>query len=231
MNKADLRIDWATHEAAKYACEHWHYSGCTPSTFTKLNKIGVWENQKFVGCVIFSLGSNKNIGSPYGLSGGGSVCELVRVALRSHMAKTSRIVAIAIRFLRKKYTTLRLIVSYAATDQGHVGTIYQAGNWLYVGSVKGGDSFIVNGRKMLNRAVDSSGITKAGLKKIDGTPRHKYLMPLDAEIKKRILPLSKPYPKRASSETVDTSGDQPEKGGSIPTDALQSYKADHAAQA
>jgi hypothetical protein len=224
VSKSDLRIDWATHAAAKYACENWHYSGCTPSTFTKLNKIGVWESKRFIGCVVFSLGSNKNIGSPYGLCGGGSVCELVRVALSKHVAKTSRIVAIAIRFLRKRYQALRLIVSYAAADQGHVGTIYQAGNWVYVGTVRGGDSFIVNGRKMLNRAVDASGINKAGLKKIDGTTRHKYLMPLDDEMRKQIEPLRKPYPKRVRSVDSDTATVQVAEGGANPTRTLNESK-------
>jgi hypothetical protein len=220
VSKADLKIDWATHEAAKYACKNWHYSKCTPSAFTKLNKVGVWENSRFVGVVIFSLGSNKNIGAPYGLSGGHEICELVRVALRNHSCMTSKIVAIAIRFLLKKYSTIRLIVSYAATDQGHVGTLYQAGNWAYVGSVKGGDSYLVNGRKMLNRAVDASGIQKKGLKKTNGTPRHKYLMPLDDAMKKQIEPLRKPYPKRVTSTGSGASTLQVEGGGAIPTVTL-----------
>jgi hypothetical protein len=44
MAKADLRIDWATHAAAKYACENWHYSGCMP--VGKLVKVGAWESGK-----------------------------------------------------------------------------------------------------------------------------------------------------------------------------------------
>jgi hypothetical protein len=37
----DLKVDFCSHEAAKYACEHWHYSRCVPAS--KLIKIGVWE--------------------------------------------------------------------------------------------------------------------------------------------------------------------------------------------
>jgi hypothetical protein len=29
--KPELKIDWASHEAAKYACENWHYSKCLPA--------------------------------------------------------------------------------------------------------------------------------------------------------------------------------------------------------
>jgi hypothetical protein len=50
MSKAILKLDWCSHEAAKYACEHWHYSKCVPKQ--KTVKIGVWENSVFIGCVI-----------------------------------------------------------------------------------------------------------------------------------------------------------------------------------
>jgi hypothetical protein len=59
MSKADLRIDWATHEAAKYACEHWHYSKCMPSG--KLVKIGVWEDDIYIGAIIYGRGANNNM--------------------------------------------------------------------------------------------------------------------------------------------------------------------------
>jgi hypothetical protein len=44
---------------------------------------------------------------------------------------------------------------------------------------------------------------------------------LDEEIRARILPLSKPYPKRAASIASDAPGLQPGEGGSTPTAALQ----------
>ena len=218
-SKPELKLDWCSHEAAKYAVEHWHYSKRVPSTFTKLNKIGVWECGKFVGALVFSTGSNKNIGAPYGLSFGG-VCELVRVALTKHETPTSRIVAISLRFLAKRYPSIRLVVSYAASEEGHVGTLYQAGSWLFVGDVRGGDSYIVNGRAMLNRAVDCSKLDKSSLQRIRGHIRHKYLMPLDDEMRRQIEPLRKPYPKRVRSVDGDTSAIHAEEGGSIPTRTL-----------
>jgi hypothetical protein len=54
--------------------------------------------------------------------------------------------------------------------------------------------------------------------------KHRYLMPIDNEMRKRILPLAKPYPKRAGSDTKDTADLQSAKGGSTPTPALQSNK-------
>lgn len=218
-SRPELRLDWCSHEAAKYAVEKWHYSGRIPSPFTKLNKIGAWEGGAFIGVLIFSTGSNKNIGAPYGLKFG-SVCELVRVALNVHRTPTSRIVAIALRLLCNEYPSIRLVVSYAATEEGHAGTLYQAGNWLFVGDVRGGDSYIVNGRKMLNRAADCSGIDKSKHERVKGHVRHKYLMPLDEAMRKQIEPLRKPYPKRVRSIASDASTIQVEEGGATPTRTL-----------
>lgn len=54
----DLRVDWCSYQAAKYAVEHWHYSKAMPTP--PAHYIGVWENAAFVGCVIFGRGSNNN---------------------------------------------------------------------------------------------------------------------------------------------------------------------------
>ncbi|WP_459208945.1 Mom family adenine methylcarbamoylation protein [Bacillus haynesii] len=55
----DLKIAWATHKAAKFACENFHYSKCLLAG--KLVKIGTWEDGKFIGVVIFSRGANGRI--------------------------------------------------------------------------------------------------------------------------------------------------------------------------
>jgi len=89
MAKSDLKIDWATHAAVKYACENWHYSKSVP--VPPLVKVGVWENRKYVGCVIFSRGANSNLLKPYGMSQSEG-CELTRVALTSHAVEVSRII-------------------------------------------------------------------------------------------------------------------------------------------
>ena len=215
MSKVDLKIDWASHEAAKYACENWHYSGCIPKS--KLVKIGVWENGKFIGVVIFGMGATPNLCKPYGLNMD-QACELVRIALTKHISHVSKIMGIAIKFLKKSNPGLKLIVSYADKDQGHTGAIYQATNWIYQGLVNSGSrgAFVVNGKKMHPRTVGSKG----GVQSLDWVKKnldpnayehftsgkHKYLMPLDAEMRVKILPLSKPYPKRPKQAEPEPSG-------------------------
>jgi hypothetical protein len=187
----------------------------------KLVKVGAWEAGRYIGVVLFGRGANNNIGSPYKLNQV-ECCELVRIALSKHEAPVSRIAALAIKFLRSKDSGLRLIVSYADPLQGHHGGIYQAGNWIYKGKSKAQQEVMHNGKIMHKRTANALFGTIKGMQKSPIMWKHTYLMPLDKEMKARILPLSKPYPKRASSETIDTAGNLPDKGGETPTDALHS---------
>jgi hypothetical protein len=208
MGKADLRIDWATHEAAKYACENWHYSGCLP--VGKLVKVGAWESGKFIGVVLFGRGASPQLGKPYSL-GQDECVELVRVALTKHETPVSRIAALAMKFLHRSNSKLRLIVSFADQSQGHHGGIYQAGNWVYTGiGTKKPRLVLPDGSTRHNRLYQ--GANKAQIPKgaywSNATGKHRYLMPLDAEMRERILPLAKPYPKRAKQAMTDVQSEQ-----------------------
>lgn len=182
---------------------HWHYSKSMPAG--KIVKIGVWESKEFTGCILFSLGANKHIGRPYGLSQQ-EVCELTRVALDDHQSPTTQIVAIAIKMLKKQSPGLRLIVSYADGNQGHIGTIYQAGNWIYEGEYAHERGIIINGSLIHRRTVNSRYGTSnmqwikkhvdPKAKVVLGKPKYKYLYPLDNEMRKKVLKLAKTYPKK-----------------------------------
>jgi len=204
MSKADLRVDWATQEAAKYACENWHYSGCLP--VGKLVKVGAWESGRFIGVVVFARGANRSIVNPYGLSQNQG-CELARVALTRHRTPVSRIMAIAVTFLKRKFPGLRLVVSYADPEQNHHGGVYQACNWIYRG-VSGSSVKIWNGNRWVHqRSIDSSGRSKVGLPKRETSGKHCYLMPLDDAMRDQVTPLAKPYPKRPEQEARRSSLD------------------------
>jgi len=221
MGKADFRIDWATHEAAKYACVNWHYSKCLP--VGKLVKVGAWENDKFIGVVLFGRGATPNLGKPYNLEQDECV-ELVRIALTKHENAVSRIAALAMKFLHKTNPKLRLIVSFADQSQGHHGGIYQAGNWVYNGHGDPAKFYMIRGKLTHPRSIGAKGFVQniQGARKIDPNAtvvdvpgKYRYLMPLDAEMRERILPLSKPYPKRVKQAMTDIPSEQ-RQGGTDP---------------
>lgn len=218
--KVDLRLDWCSYEAAKFAVEHWHYSKCMPAGSTV--KVGVWENKIFIGVVLFSHGASANIGSEYGLSQF-EVCELTRIALNNHITTVSKIAAFSIKMLKRQSEKLRLIVSFADPRQGHAGGVYQAMNWLYSGITNPQPDVMYNGKRMHKRsAVSMFGSLKnvVGLTYTELVYKHKYLFPLDDAMRKQIEPLRKPYPKRERGETDNAPQSNAETEGASPIRSL-----------
>lgn len=202
--KVTLKLDWCSYEAAKFAVEQWHYSHSMPSG--KTVKIGVYEDSKFVGVVIFSRGANNDLAAPYGLTQLES-CELTRVALRSHSVPVTKIVAIAIKLLKKNSPGMRLIISFADPEQGHVGGIYQGGNWIYAGKTIAADEYVIAGKRMHGRTMRKrygTHIGKPFISIVKGSSKYRYLMPLDDDILGKIQRLAKPYPKRGKKAELST---------------------------
>lgn len=237
LSKPKLQVDWCSHAAAKFACEHWHYTGTTPKS--KSVYLGVWEEGVFIGAVIFGMGASSHLGTPYGLATF-QAAELTRVALRGHKATVSQIVAIALRMIKKQSPGLRLIVSYADPSEGHHGGIYQALGWLYVGMTQPDFAVIDSTGKRwhsrlcsVNGVKSQYGVRRKAMRPQDGKKiaipgKHKYIIPLDLEMRSRVSRLAKPYPKRERSRENAAAG-PPAEGGVIPTRSLQ-VESDHASQ-
>jgi hypothetical protein len=203
--------------------------------YGKLIKIGVWEDKKFIGAVIFSRGACPSYGTKFGLDQT-KVCELTRVALNSHITPVSKILSIAIKMLKKSNKGLRLIVSYADQNQGHLGSIYQAGNWLYQGNASQRDAYwIINGKRIHNRSVSQKYNTASmgwiqnnidkNAHKLKEKLKHKYLMPLDKDMMSKIKPLAQSYPKKNCDAGVisSTSSFQDGGDGAEPIASLYNY--------
>lgn len=232
----NLKIDWCSYKAAKMAVMRWHYSKRMP--VFKQNFLGVWENNKFIGAVIFGLGAAGSCnGAQYGLARNFEVVELTRVALSQHTTPVTRIIAICIKMLRRKNPKLQMIVSFADSSQGHYGIIYQGGGWIYTGFYdSSGDCYLVNGKKEHAKTLHSR-FGKGGqsipwlranidpkAQRIKGKPKFRYLMPLNSEIKNKILKLAKPYPKCAESMKVMQSPHQEKEGEAVSTSALHNLE-------
>lgn len=204
-------VDWCSYQAAKYAIEHWHYSGTLPAG--KTVKLGVWEDGQFVGVVVFCLGSNRFSGQNFGVRST-EVCELGRVALREHQSTVSHILSRSLSKLRDQSPDLRLVVSYADPLHGHHGGIYQAANWVYVGSentdtrcrsyretrtgrVIGWRTMAAILVSMPDCSCNLEGARKAGFEPLPLYQKHKYLYPLDRAMRCQIMQLARPYPRPA----------------------------------
>lgn len=224
-----LRLDWVNSKAARFAVERYHYSRKMP--VAKSAYIGVWEDQRYVGALVFGLGGGAATdGRRWGLARQFEVVELERVALKRHRTPVSRIVAIALRMIKMQFTKLKLVISYADPYQGHHGGIYQAGNWIYVGEYGSNFGFKdKSGRIWHSRVVGTGERVHYGKRvkepvrvedciRISLPKKHCYLMPLDQGLEDRLRKLSKPYPKRQKDQAP---GHHPGLGGETPTLPLQ----------
>jgi hypothetical protein len=207
-----MRITVASRQAVRYACLHFHYAKSVPVNTLGYNVYN--DNNEWCGVVLFGTGANNNIGNEYNLCQG-SVLELVRVALNGKQEHTSQAVALALKALKKDCPLCRLVVSYADCDQEHLGTIYQATNWLYVGTNMQNttdSSWIVNGKRYHGRIISDWVKSRGGLhglsreqfirKYFDSKAtqfvtkgKRKYLMPMDKQMRRQLAHLAKPYPK------------------------------------
>ena len=212
-----MTITNATKKATRYACMNFHYAKAIPIGGISYNIFN--QNKEWCGVIIYSYGANPRIGMPYGLKQG-EICELTRVALNGKQESTSQAVALSLKQLKKDAPLIRLVVSYADCDQNHIGTIYQATNWIYEGekveNTIGG--FLIHERGVIKKyhkkSIYSHMIVENGVKKhcpqtleyvrkyIDPKAEYfitkgkrKYLMPLDKRMRKQIQHLSQPYPK------------------------------------
>lgn len=192
----------------------WHYSRRMP--VGKLVRVGAWEDGKFIGVVIFARGNSPSLGDRFGCKQD-EVVELVRVALDKHSAPVSKIVAIALRFLRKACPGIRLVVSFADPARGHHGGIYQAGGWTYCGTTSVTKEFWSDGRWKHNREISGGAFgqekkvkSTVGLKTRTQPAKHRYVMPFDVEMKKIVSAMSQPYPKRSACVPMGESAAPPQ---------------------
>lgn len=199
--RRELSLFDCSHPQAKKAVQQWHYSRSLPAA--GLDIFGIKEDGRFIGVVIFGMGSNPRLASPFGLERY-EVRELVRVALGPHRMRTSRIVAACLRRLHHRRPKLRLIISYADPAQGHHGGLYQAGNWTYVGPTNPGRSLVVQGRRYHPRSLYQRWRTSslrwlrahvdARAVAVTEAPKHKYAYPFYAHMRRRMRRLAQPYP-------------------------------------
>lgn len=197
----NLKLDYCKYSAAKWACENYHYA--RRMVTGKTIKIGVWEDDQFIGCIIYGRGANNNALKKYDLKITEG-CELMRVALKAHKTPVTRIMSISRKLLLSNSPKLKLIISYADPGQGHKGTIYKADNWVYEGLTDKVDYYINSkGQELHWRNARFAQKRGEKLKMFYKPGKHKYIYPLSEDMRQKLK-------SKASTSHV-------EKGGAVPT--------------
>ena len=176
---------------------------------------GLYKNGDLIGVCTFGSPPTPNLcrgicGEEYSKI----VLEFNRLCLEyNRKNEASYLVGNAIKILPQP----KILVSYADTQQGHIGYIYQATNWLYTGATLAHDSeYMVGGKRLHARNLTSRGIKdpkrwaqENGIKIIQPDPKHRYVYFVgDKRFKRSALKALKykilPYPK-GETKRYDTS--------------------------
>lgn len=217
----------SSKKANKYAIMNYHYSKRMPNICCSYS---VFNNKnKWCGVIAYGLGASPSIGKPFNLVQG-EIIELVRVALNGKQESTSKAIALSLKLLKKHCPSVKMVVSYADKGQNHYGTIYQATNWLFVNESKSsGTEYFYKGRwthsKTISDLVRKRGLKRDSLRSRKMSGKLKYIYPLNKNLKKEMIKLSKPYIKDLCDSSVNgsTLSVQDKSGGSIPTESLYNY--------
>jgi hypothetical protein len=94
------------------------------------------------------------------------------------------------------------VVSYADTEWGHAGIVYQATNWLYTGATKSHDhAYIVDGRRVHPMTLRDRGITDPkrwakdnGVQTAPPMEKHRYFHLLGSRTQKKHMLKQLQYP-------------------------------------
>ena len=199
-----MRITRANTKAVEYACKQFHYARAVPTVQYAYNIYN--DNDEWCGCIIYGGGANNNLAKCFGKNSG-EVLELERVALNGKQEQTSKAIAMTLKQLHIDNPLCKIVVSYSDHRQKHIGTIYQATNWIYLGmSITNDMQYLLNGKWTHCRTIDSrpdKDILRKTLPTRENSNKFKYIFCFDKKERKEYLKKALPYPKDKDLTTCE----------------------------
>lgn len=125
--------------------------------------------------------------------------ELCRVVVQT---KTRNAASFLVGASLKMLPTPCAVVSYADSEHGHCGIIYQATNWIYTGATVSHDhAYLVDGKRVHPITLRDRGISdpkrwakENGIKTIPPMPKHRYFFLLGRKSQKKLMREKLRYP-------------------------------------
>ena len=191
-----MMIKKANATATKYACEKFHYAQATPAVSYSYNIYN--DKNEWCGTICYGHSATPTIAKHFGLAQG-EILELVRVALNGKQEHTSKAVALSLKKIHQDAPLVKMIVSYADMAQHHLGTIYQATNWIYTGISYGtAKEYFYKGKWLHPRTlttIPNHQKLKKYLPSRMVSNKFRYIFCFDKKLKKQYTKLAQPYPK------------------------------------
>ena len=201
------------YNAARDLLARNHYLHTMPGG-TKL-AFGVFSGGRLMGALALGVGPFNAHRLVSGATHADCIA-LTRLWLDDGLPKNSesRVLAVVLRSMAR-HTSVKFVVSYSEPAAGHVGTIYQAGGWLYTGM--SGPSVLYDlgdgvsrhsrtfghsyGTRSL-RYMRDSGVHVAPIQQ---QGKHRYVYFLDRSWQPRLTVQVLPYPKSDKAKSSDES--------------------------
>ena len=188
-------------------CRRYHYIGTGGNM---MYRFGLWEGVTLLGVVVYNLPTRETCESVFGPDHFDKILHMGRLAMAEDAPRNSesRLIALSLQMLKVEHPNIWAVLTYAATDAGHIGYVYQATNALYTGT--GGDSHYFTDERGRRRStyVNGKGMSRdraaeMGYTRHEGGPKHRYLYILGSKTQRRqrraLLRLpTLPYPKAAT---------------------------------
>lgn len=174
---------------------------------------GLFEDNQMIGCVTYGLPASPRVcDGVCGKEHAKKVLELNRLVLKHNRPnEASFLIAKSLKLLPQS----SIVISYADTAQNHVGYVYQATNWIYLGlSEIRTDRIFVDGTKQKHgRHVISTDVENIKERTIlvQRPRKHRYLQIVADKKTKQIIfsalkyKIINAYPKGGQKKTSDKS--------------------------
>jgi len=187
-------------------CRRYHYTGTGGNMSWRY---GLWEGATLLGVVAYNLPTRETCEMVFGPDHFDKVWHMGRLAMAEDAPRNSesRLISLSLKMIQAERPDVWGVLTFAATDAGHIGYVYQATNALYTGT--GGHAVIYVDQKGRRRPdYDGAYISRdmareRGWSVAEGGPKHRYLYILGSKTQRRqrraLLRLpTLPYPKAAT---------------------------------
>ena len=189
----------------------YHYTASAPPN-TASWRWGLWHGPVLHGVVSYNLPTRETCAAVFGPDYVNNVWHMHRLAMSEDSPRNSesRLIAGSLKLMQANYPDTWAVITYAATDAGHIGYVYQATNAYYTGT--GGDidyyidanggrhSTYIRGAHMgVARAAERGWTLHKGGKK----HRYVYILGNKTQRRQRLQMLKYPilpYPKQTQPE-------------------------------
>ena len=160
-------------------CRRYHY---TSHSGADMWRWGLWHGVTLLGVVSYNNGSKTSTAAVFGEDYKEHVWHMGRLALADvapHNSE-SRLIAGSLRAIERERPSVWAVLTFAATDVGHVGYVYQATNALYTGT--GGEPTLYvtpEGVRMTHRpghgTISRADAESRGWTRYVAPPKHRYV--------------------------------------------------------